>query len=392
MLVVMDREKGTMEQMQDWLVKFTGGDTVAALALHILFIIFAIVLFNHVLHRVLVRLGKANKTNAWDFALAVAARRPLAVLVWIVGIAFVGEMVQSRTDAPFILKLIHPVRTIGVIACLGWFLVRFISSAKEGIISRRRARGETVDRTTIEAICQLLRITVLIATFLVGLQSLGFSVEGVMAFGGIGGIAIGFAAKDLLANFFGSLMIYFDRPFAVGDWIRSPEKQIEGTVEDIGWRLTRIRTFDKRPLYVPNAVFTSITVENPSRMSHRRIYETIGVRYDDIKVVAAITADIRAMLLAHPEIDSEQAVVVNLVQFNESSLDILIYAFTHTTATTRFHEIKQDVLLKIADIIDRHGAEIAFPTCVNYNYAVPPAPAPRPLSPPATPCDDLRAG
>ena len=90
-----------------------------------------------------------------------------------------------------------------------------------------------------------------------------------------------FAAKDLLANFFGGLTIYLDRPFAVGDWIRSPDREIEGTVERIGWRLTLIRTFDKRPLYIPNAVFTTIAVENPSRMHNRRIYETIGIRYDD---------------------------------------------------------------------------------------------------------------
>lgn len=68
-------------------------------------------------------------------------------------------------------------------------------------------------------------------------------------------------------------MIYFDRPFKVGDWIRSPDRQIEGTVERIGWRMTIIRTFDKRPLYVPNSVFSSIVVENPSRMLNRRIYE-----------------------------------------------------------------------------------------------------------------------
>ena len=104
------------------------------------------------------------------------------------------------------------------------------------------------------------------------MQALGYSISGVLAFGGIGGIAVGFAAKDLLANFFGGLMIYLDRPFSVGDWIRSPDKNIEGTVEEIGWRLTRIRTFDKRPLYVPNSTFTQISVENPSRMLNRRIY------------------------------------------------------------------------------------------------------------------------
>jgi len=80
------------------------------------------------------------------------------------------------------------------------------------------------------------------------MQTLGYSISGVLAFGGIGGIAVGFAARDLLANFFGGFMIYMDRPFDVGDWIRSPDQEIEGTVEKIGWRLTTIRTFDKRPL------------------------------------------------------------------------------------------------------------------------------------------------
>ena len=87
-----------------------------------------------------------------------------------------------------------------------------------------------------------------------------------MAFGGIGGIAIGFAAKDLLANFFGALMIFLDRPFSIGDWIRSPDREIEGVVEDIGWRSTKIRTFDKRPLFIPNSAFASLTVENASKM------------------------------------------------------------------------------------------------------------------------------
>ena len=97
----------------------------------------------------------------------------------------------------------------------------------------------------MDAITKLLQMFVIITATLVVLQTLGVSVSGVLALGGIGGLAIGFAAKDLLANFFGGLMLYLDRPFAVGDWIRSPDREIEGDVEQIGWRLTRIRTFDK---------------------------------------------------------------------------------------------------------------------------------------------------
>jgi MscS family membrane protein len=360
-------EVGIMERLELLLAKLGGEDGATMLGLHVLLVVLAILLFNYLAQHILSRLDKGARKSGlpWDDALATAARRPLSALAWVVGLSFVGQIVQAQTSAA-ILAFVYPVRTVGVIACLGWFMVRFIGNAKEVLVLRRVTRGDEVDRTTFDAIAQLLRIAVFITSALAALQSLGFSVEGVLAFGGIGGIAIGFAAKDLLANFFGSLIIYFDRPFAVGDWIRSPDKEIEGTVEDIGWRLTRIRTFEKRPLYVPNSVFTTITVENPSRMSHRRINETIGVRYDDIGEVAGIVEDIRAMLRAHPEIDQNETILVSFVKFNESSLDILVTAFTRTTTSLDFHKARQDALLKIAGIIDRHGAQIAFPTRVNH--------------------------
>ena len=157
-------------------------------------------------------------------------------------------------------------------------------------------------------------------------------------------------------------MIFLDRPFAVGDWIRSPDKEIEGTVEEIGWRQTRIRTFDQRPLYVPNATFATLTVENPQRMLNRRIYEIIGVRYDDIGVLKAVIDDIRDMLVNHEAIDTNRTLMVNLLSFGPSTLDIMIYTFTKTIVWTEFHTIKEDVLFRIAAIVESHGAEMAFPT------------------------------
>lgn len=352
-----------MQQLESWLSRLTGGDATMTLVLQVFVVVSVVVVGNFLLRSLLNRLAArtALTTNPWDEALVQAARRPLPLLAWIVGLTFAARIVQSEADTP-LFEAIDPLRTIGVIGCLTWFVVRVIGNMQMALLERQIARGEAVDRTTVDAIGKLLRVSVLITATLVGLQSLGFSISGVLAFGGIGGIAVGFAAKDLLANFFGGLMVYLDRPFAVGEWIRSPDKEIEGTVEEIGWRLTRIRTFDKRPLYVPNAVFTQITVENPSRMSHRRLREHVGVRYDDIAVVGAIVADIKAMLLAHPEIDQSQTMIVNLDAFDASSVNILIYTFTRTTVWVEYHAIKQDVLLKIAGIIDAHGAEIAFPT------------------------------
>jgi len=207
-----------------------------------------------------------------------------------------------------------------------------------------------------------VRVSIIISASLVALETLGFSISGVLTFGGVGGIAICFSAKDLLTNFFGGLMIYLDHPFSVGDWIRSPDRDIEGTVEEIGWRLTRSRTFEKRPLHLPNSTFANIAVENPSRMSHRRIYETIGVWYDDVDKVRAIVQDVKKMLLTHDEIDQTQTMIVNFNQFAPSSLDFFIYTFTRTTEWIHYHEVKEDVLLKVMDVIVAHGAEVAFPT------------------------------
>ncbi len=308
------------------------------------------------------RLAKAfaSTHNLYDDALVDALRRPLGMAVWVVGVSFAAEIAGGEDPAD-IFAYVEQLRVVIVLALLVWFAVRFISFCEAHVADPEYGDGR-VDQTTALAIGKLLRVAVIVSGVLMALQYLGIPITGVLAFGGVGGIAIGFAARDLLANFFGALMIFLDRPFAVGDWVRSPDREIEGTVEDIGWRLTRIRTFDKRPLYVPNSVFTSITVENPSRMRNRRIYETVGVRYDDVGAVAAIVDDIKAMLQAHVAIDQGQTLIVNMLQFSESSIDIMIYTFTRTTVWTEFHEIKQDVLLKIADIIAAHGAEIAFPT------------------------------
>lgn len=326
-------------------------------------VVFGALLLDFLQRRVLGRLReKLERTeNPWDDAFFKALSRPLSILIWVLGIAFAARIVAAQTESE-IFSLVTPLRNIGVIAILAWFLSRLITRVQNNIVAISQRNKHGIDVTTADAIGKLLRVSVYITATLVALQTLGFSISGVLAFGGIGGIAVGFAARDLLANFFGGLMIYMDRPFSVGDWVRSPDRDIEGTVEEIGWRLTRIRTFDKRPLYVPNSTFTSIAVENPSRMWNRRIKETIGIRYDDAKKMKPIVADVEEMLRGHPDIDDSQILMVNFDAFAPSSLDFFVYTFTRTTNWSEYHQVKQDVLLKIIDIIDRHGAEIAFPT------------------------------
>lgn len=331
--------------------------------LDILVVVTAVVLLNllarHLLHRA-ERLANTTRT-VWDDALIRAARQPLGVLFWIVGLAYAADLARADVGLPA-LALVRPVRDVGVVATLAWFLFRLIRNVAANVVHLQETRGETVDRTTVDAISKLARIVVLVLAGLLILQHLGFSIAGVLTFGGIGGIVAGFAAKDLLANFFGGLTIYVDRPFAVGDWIRSPDKAIEGTVEYIGWRQTRIRAFNKNPVYVPNALFSTIVVENPSRMTHRRFQATVGLRYQDQDKVSVIVDDIRSLLANHPDIDPQEPLTVHFDAYADSSLSCEVLAFSTVTERPRFLALKQALLLEIGHIVERHGAEFAFPT------------------------------
>ena len=347
-------------------------DTSWSGSIKIFMLVFLTFLTSFIVKKILNQLKKHFETtnNLWDDTILWAARKPISTLIWIVGLSLSAAMADHVAGTDFY-SFAEPVARLGFIVMIAWFIVRLIGGAERIVVSPEKM-ADPMDPTTVSAMSKLLRSAVIVTATLVVLQSMGYSISGVLAFGGIGGIAIGFAAKDLLANFFGGLMIYMDRPFSVGDWVRSPDKEIEGTVEKIGWRLTTIRTFDKRPLYVPNGTFATISLENPSRMSHRRIHEVIGIRYDDAHLMCSIVTEVKQMLIDDDEIDTDQTTIVNFNQFNASSLDFFIYTFTKTINWIHYHEVKQKVLLKVYEIISKQGAEIAFPTQTLHHASISP--------------------
>ncbi len=317
------------------------------------------VVLSFILMRVYQRVSTTD--HQWRNIIIRALHKPLQFLIWVVGAVTLLAIAQTTWTDIVKFTFIDRVRDVSIILAIIWFLSRFISYAQTRFMMPHGDK-EAVDTTTVHAVSRLLQITIFLIGALMVLQNMGVSVSGLLAFGGVGGIAVGFAAKDLLANFFGGLMIYLEKPFKVGDWVRSPEKEIEGTVEYIGWRLTRIKTFDKRPIYVPNAVFTTIVVENPSRMSNRRIKTLVGIRYDDVHRMREVVSDIKEMIHAHEEIDTEQSIYVHFYEFGASSLNIFVSAYTKVVTALEFRNAQQDVFLKIIDIIEKHGAECAFPT------------------------------
>ena len=313
------------------------------------------------IYRIVRRLTKAaDRTETqWDDVLLYAIFPPIQWVMWVV-LGLLSLSLFPALDG--IREALLRLSDTALLLLFGWLAHRLSGGIEEELLGEHRGALGSSDRATISAVARLSRIALWVIAGIMILQSLGVSVSGLLAFGGVGGIAVGFAARDMLANFLGGLSIFLDRPFAVGDWIRSPDREIEGTVEDVGWRVTRIRAFDQRPLYVPNSVFSTVALENPSRMLNRRIYETIGIRYDDAGAMEQIVAEVKEMLVAHDDIDKGKTLMVNFVAFGASSLDFFIYCFTRTTDWATYHGVKQDVLVKILKIIEGQGAEVAFPT------------------------------
>lgn len=327
--------------------------------------IVALTLFAHFLasrfyKRVYPRLERTHLT--WDSALLKALIRPLKIFLWVLGITFCIQVLAYHFEHEDYIEFFKPIRDLLIVWTILWFALRFIKNMEIAHSKDAKDRKRRFDKTTVRAISQISRIAIIMIAVLVFLQTRNVNLSAVLAFGGAGGLIVGLAAKDLLANFFGGLMIYLDRPFSVGDWVRSPDREIEGYVENIGWRLTRIRMFDKRPIYVPNGVFSNISVINPSRMSNRRIRTRVGIRYDDASKMDRIVKDVEEMIRNHPEIDTNMFLMVRFDEFGPSSLNFLIYCFTKTTKWADYMLHQQDVFLKTIQIIEKHGAECAFPT------------------------------
>lgn len=361
--------------MAEWMDRLAGMVGMNPWTVHAFGIILGALLIDLLYRKAMNRLERlADRSNTlWDDALVHAGKRPISLLIYGQGLLTAARVLEPHTEAiVFSPDLLSLAQQLLLVITVTWLLFRMVGGFEQAYVHHKREADESYDITTISVLGRIVRIAVVVTAVLTALAILEIPISGLLAAGGVGGIAIGLAARDLLANFFGGLMVFMDRPFGVGDWIRSPDRDIEGVVQKIGWRVTTVMKFDRRPMYVPNSIFTTITVENPSRMTFRRIAEHVGVRYDDFATVREIVGEIRSMLESHEEIASDQTMIVRFDRFGASSLDILVYCFTRTTDWIKYHEVREDVLLKIGELIEGRGAEIAFPTRTLKIDAVPP--------------------
>ncbi len=289
--------------------------------------------------------------------LVSTVRYPLLLLPWIICLFYLLHLVDLHEG-----DLWHDWLRILEIACSVlfplWLLIRVVRSLPE---LSKQGHIKTVSYDLASSISRIVQIFLVIFAVLALVQKLGYSLSALLTFGGVGGIVLGLAAKDWLANFFGGLMLMVDRPFKEGDWIKSPDRKIEGHVEHIGWRLTRIRTFDRRPIYVPNSLFTNIIIETPSRMFNRRIVDNFSLRYEDLDKVEAVMTNICKAFEEHPELNCKEPYYARFLQYGDSSLDCQIRVHVIPIRRVDFVRVQEQVMMLIAHAVKAAGADFAYP-------------------------------
>lgn len=315
------------------------------------------------------RLAKTN--NIWDDAVISALISPSTAFIWLLFTDYSLKLIAQAISNPVILVDVSIyLRSIGIIIIFTFFIIKVISRLEKNYF-KKFDQDTTLDSASSYLLGKILRAIAITIAIITIFQSCGYSLTALLTFGGAGSLVVGFAAKEMISNFFGGLMVHLDRPFKVGDLIKTESNHLEGVIEKIGWRSTRIRNLEKRPVYVPNSIWVTAPVENITRMSNRRVREIFGIRYKDADKLEVIMNDIEQELYNHDEIDKRQTILVRLNDFGASSLNIMVYFFTTTTNFKDFLTVKQNIYLKIIRILHKYEADFAFPTTTidlpNYN-------------------------
>ena len=254
----------------------------------------------------------------------------------------------------------HFIKSLLIVAVF-WAFYNAVNIFRSEIYRFSTKFGKELSVEIGNFLIKTLKVLIVVLSVVAVLQEWGINVSAFVASLGLGGLAFALAAKDTVANLFGGLTILADKSMKLGDWVKVGS--VEGIVEDIGLRTSKIRTFEKSLITVPNSYIANNPIENFSRRQNRRIKMYIGLTYDTpVKIVGKIVREIREMLIKHPRIDKNLTLLVYFDEFGESSLNIFVYTFTDTADWEEYLAIKQDVMFKIMEIVENNGSSFAFPS------------------------------
>lgn len=338
---------------------------------------------NHLVERFILDDGKVENMEL----VFISIHRPILYLLLFFGIDMALNALLYKTEFKVSIDNI-----IYIIYCVlyVYLLFRLINSAVTVHFDQVDKKQKQYSKELVILLVKTLKGLVFLIALTLILSHLGVDVTAILSTLGIGGLAFAMAAKDSLSNFFGGLNIMIDGIFKMGDWIKIGD--VEGTVVEIGLRSTTVRTFDNALITMPNSLVSTASVLNWSRRSiGRRIKMYVGVTYEsNMDDIRQALEDIKQMLSEHPDIASakekhvsiraknkflsqedlhgvKSTQLVFLDRYNDFSIDILIYCFAKTVNWAKWLEVKQDVMFKIADILEKNNLSFAYPTNVQIN-------------------------
>ncbi len=297
------------------------------------------------------RIAAKSKTRI-DVSFFLALENPLKNFILILGFYIALSILPL---APLVRFYLVVVFRIAVVLFLAWALYNLTESRPLKNISRRSG----LDPLLLDFLVKALKALIVALAVIMILYQMGYNANGFIAGLGLGGLAVALAAKDALANIFAGIVIIADKPFSVGDWIETAE--VEGTVEQVSFRSTRVRTFAQAQVTVPNAVLANEAITNWSRMGKRRVSFSLKLALSTPreKLERSIVL-IRQMLQEHPDVHPE-TILVHFAEFGESSLEINLYFFTRTTVYAEYLSVREEINLRILRILEEEGAAPALP-------------------------------
>lgn len=365
---MLDQIKSVLEIGALTLGKFevTVGQLAAALVAVVLGF-----LLRRIARAVLDRLRRiTDKTKtAWDDIVFDAIEKPLGFAFIVAGVG-AALLLLDPPEAPVNIKRFVEagLRAMAAVIVV-WFALRLI----DGVALQLQKIAAKTESKLDDQVLPILRTSAKVFAVLIGamviVQNLGYSIGSLLAGLGLGGAAIALASKDTVANLFGSLVIFIDRPFQIGDWVAIGS--IEGTVEEVGLRTTRIRTFANSLITLPNHLLTTSSIENWSAMQKRRISVNVGVTYGTSPSQMNELVKRFRKVLENDDRILQDFFLVNFNNFGPSSLDVFVYCFTKTTNWAEYLQVRQEVFLEFMKVVDELGLSFAFPSQSLYLEKVP---------------------
>lgn len=313
-------------------------------------------LFTKYFFKGILTVSRKTPTDLFTY-IVLAFDKPVRVFFVILGIFFALKTAPFTLMEPATLSKLMRSSIIGLIS---WGIFNFVPYSSNLFTNLTHRLEFEVDKIVMPFVTKVVRFILLALTFSIVLDVWGYDVGGIVAGLGLGGLAFALAAQESLKNLLGGFIIVTEKPFTMGDWIKTPS--VEGVVEDISFRSTQVRTFAQAVVTVPNATLSNEPITNWSKMGKRQITFNLGVQYDTTRTsLERVVRRIENMLRNHKDIDQE-TILVRFDSFNASSLDIFTYFFTKSVMWGEYLEVKEDINFKIMEILEEENVAVAFPT------------------------------